>query len=327
MAADRVKPLEFRRLATRARLRMRVRGPLATKGGLRARRLESLVRQQIVEATQLWRWKCAPRAKMAVSFRFFDQEKNHPDVHSLTKFYLDCLKAIVFRDDRQVHYLDVSTHRFRAEEGESSLFMDVWRLTDYERSVQLGGGAKAPYEDKEHFPHQIYHLHPDDWEMAVRQHQALAGSPVLSHNKAFGLPSLMDIFRDAHPMIFDLGGLPTSVGTLAFADRIREAMELHASQRKLLSKIYIPVELNAQVTKQAFGLAKDLDNVMRTVCRTVAQRLLHPTAYISGYRVYVIDDVNVPPRLSVQILPVGAIETYARQIDARFEAYGEQLND
>jgi hypothetical protein len=156
--------------------------------------------------------------------------------------------------------------------------------------VQLGKRAEIDDEDEERFPHHIHRLGPEDWEKAIRQHEALAGSPVLSHSAAFGLPSLMDIFREAHPLIFDLGNLPSAAGTLAFTNRIREAMAVRVKEERLLSHIYIPVDLNAQVTRPAFGLAKDLDNVMQTVCPIVAQTLLHPDAYISGYRVYVIDD-------------------------------------
>ena len=285
------------------------------------------MRQHVFDATRLWKWKCAPRAKMAMSFRFFDQEKNHPNVHTLVKFYLDCLKGIVFHDDRQVHYLDVSTHRYRSDEGESALFLDVWRLTDYERVVQLGKQADVSDEDEERYPHHIHQLDPDIWERAHRQHQALAKSPVLSHNAKMGLPSLMDLFRDAHPLIFTVGVLPSVASTVAFKDRVRREMERHATEDNLLSHIYIPVELNAQVTKQAFGLTKDLDNVMQTVCPIIAQALMHPKAYISGYRVYVIDDADLPPRLTIQLLPNGAVEAYTRQIDARFEAYGEELDE
>jgi hypothetical protein len=289
--------------------------------------MEGRVRQHLVEATRLWNWRYAPRAKIAVSFRFFDQEKNHPDVHTLVKFYLDTLKGVAFHDDRQVHYLDVSTHRHRSAEHESSLFLDVWRLADYERVVQLGKQAEAPEDDRERYPPHVYLLHRDDWGRALRQHEVLAGSPVLSHNATTGLPSLMDLLRDARPLIFDLGTLPSVEGTSAFKDRVRKTMELHATAGDLLSHIYIPVELNTQVSKQAFGLAKDLDNVMQIVCPIFTQTLMHPKAYISGYRTYVIDDPDMPPRLSIQLLPGGAVEAHTRQIEARFEAYGGELED
>jgi hypothetical protein len=137
----------------------------------------------------------------------------------------------------------------------------------------------------------------------------------------------MDLFKEAYPLIFDLGALPAAVGTSRFRDRVREAMQLHAAEGNLLSRIYVPVEINAQVTKQGVGLAKDLDNVMKIVCPIFTQTLMHPKAYISGYRVYVIDDPEIPPRLCIQLLPAGAVEAYTREIEARFEAYGEQLED
>jgi len=276
---------------------------------------------------KLWHWKYAPRAKMAVSLWFFDQEQNHPDVHRLVKFYLDTLKGITFRDDRQVHYLDVASTRVQSRKHESSLFINIWRLADYERIVHLGKLAEAPERDRNHFPPQIYVLNPDDWDRAARQHQVFSGSPVLSHSGTAGLPSPIDLFKDLHPLIFDLGTLPSADSTSAFRARVREVVQLHAAEGDLLSRIYVPVEINAQVTKQALGLGKDLDNIMRVVCPIFKETLMHPKAYISGYRVYVIDDAETPPRLSIQLLPVGAVEAYTREVEARFEAYGEELEN
>jgi hypothetical protein len=59
MLADRIRPLEFRRLATRTRLRAYILGALVTKGSLRAGKLEERVRQHVAEVcachNRLWR--------------------------------------------------------------------------------------------------------------------------------------------------------------------------------------------------------------------------------------------------------------------------------
>ena len=103
MFEDQIKALEYRRLGgRRSCLRCHFSGPLVTKKGLRAHRTTNHLRAALTKDVSLCRWKYAPRAKLAVSFRFYDLEKNHPEVHSLVKFYMDLLKEVVFKDDRQV---------------------------------------------------------------------------------------------------------------------------------------------------------------------------------------------------------------------------------
>jgi hypothetical protein len=89
MRKDQVNALEYRRLDRWSCLRCHFSGPLVTKKGIRAAEVTKQLRETLARDVSIWRWKYAPRAKLAVSFTFHDLEKNHPDVHSLVKFYND----------------------------------------------------------------------------------------------------------------------------------------------------------------------------------------------------------------------------------------------
>jgi Holliday junction resolvase RusA-like endonuclease len=107
MLADaRVRYLELNRLVSHRsghHLFFRIDGSLATKNQLRAQSELQKIKVKIADHFERYRWKTAPRAKLIVSFRFFDNEKNKADISKLVKFYLDALKETAFGDDRQVY--------------------------------------------------------------------------------------------------------------------------------------------------------------------------------------------------------------------------------
>lgn len=332
MGEDQVKALEYRRLDARSCLRCRFNGPLVTKKAIRAQYMANQLREALTKSISLSRWKYVPRAKLAVSFNFYDLEKNHPDVHSLVKFYMDLLKEAAFKDDRQVYYLEASTLRAESEQRQSSVFIEIRRLVHYERYEELATAAQADLPDEDDdwnsFPWLVYIPDPQDWDMAKVQYGLLAGTSILDHTRAhqrFRFPSLMDQLQNVHPFIVDLGHLPITGSTAAFKTRIGTILDDYVKRRSLFSRIRTPIELNAQITKQAIGLSKDLDNLMRIVCPLIRQKLLHPKCHINGYRAYVVDDDSVPPRLSIQLLKPGAIKELQRRLERGFEAYGEGL--
>jgi Holliday junction resolvase RusA-like endonuclease len=330
MGEDQVKALEYRRLDGRSCLRCRFNGPLVTKKGIRAHHMVNQLCEALTKYVSLCRWKYAPRAKLAVSFSFQDLEKNHPDVHSLVKFYMDLLKEVAFKDDRQVYYLEVSTLRVESEHRQSSVFIEIRRLVHYERYEELATDAEPDLadEDRNMFPWLAYVPNPQDWDVAKVQYELLAGTSILGHSRVqrkFGSRSPMDEVKRVHPYIIDLGHLPITGGTAAFKNRIGATLDDYLTRRSLLNRIRIPIELNAQITKQAIGLSKDLDNLMLIVCPLIREKLLHPKAHINGYRAYVVDDESLPPRLSIQILKPGAIEEFQRCMESGFKAYGESL--
>jgi hypothetical protein len=183
-------------------------------------------------------------------------------------------------------------------------------------------------EDRNSFPWLVYVPDPQDWHIAEVQYRLLSETSILSHSRAgrkFGFRSPMDEVKNVHPYIIDLGHLPVTGSTAAFKNRIGATLDDYVKRRSLLSRIRVPIELNAQITKQAIGLSKDLDNLMLMVCPLIRAKLLHPKAHINGYRAYVVDDERLPPRLSIQILKPGAIEQFQSGMESGFKAYGADL--
>jgi Holliday junction resolvase RusA-like endonuclease len=333
MLEDQIKALEYRRLDRRC-LRFHFSGPLVTKRGIRAKYTANHLREALTKNVILYRWKHAPRAKLAVSFSFYDLEKNHPDVHSLVKFYMDLLKEAVFKDDRQVCYLEASTLRTKSQQRQSSVFTTIRRLVDYERYVELATDAQRDLADEDEdwnsFPWLVHVLDPQDWHIAEVQYRLLSDTSILSHSRAqrkFGFRSSMDEVKNVHPYVIDLGPLTLSESTATFKNRIGAILDDYVARRSLLNRIRIPIELNAQITKRAIGLSKDLDNLMLIVCPLIREKLLHRKAHINGYRAYVVDDESLPPRLSIQLLKPGAIKQFQSRMERGFKAYGEELEN
>jgi len=330
MYAHRIKLVEYRRLSLRPRFLFLTPGPLVTKKSARAKDTKRSLRQKLRKQVKRLRWNFAPRAKLAVSFRFYDRATSHLDVYNLVKFYLDTLQGIVFEDDRQVHYLEAAASRVPAGGGESSAFIQVHRLRDYERYVELASEVE-PSEDEE----SDISFHPnylDDPYAAVadRQRKALSRTQVLSHSSSarrLGFASMMDLFTGTHPFIFHLGGIPKGKDESAFKSRIRQTLSDYMIRVPLLRNVHVPIELNAQITRQGLKQGKDLDNVLRLVCPIIKEKLLDHKAYINGYRAYVLGDEVSPPRLSIQLLPIGAIATYNKSLEAGFKAYGADLGE
>jgi Holliday junction resolvase RusA-like endonuclease len=337
MLEGQIKALEYRRLDGWSCLRCRFSGPLLTKKGMRARHNVNQLRETLTKDVGICRWKYAPRAKIAVAFSFYDLEKNNPEVHSLVKFYMDLLKAVVFKDDRQVYYLEASTLRVKPEQGQSSVFIEIRRLVDYERYVELATEAQRELadeidedEDWDRFPWLVDVRDPQDWHVAEVQYRLLSETSILSHSRArrkFGFRSSMDEAKNVHPYVIELGPLPLTESTVTFKNRIGAILDDYVARRSLLNRIRIPIELNAQITKQAIRLSKDLDNLMLIVCPLIREKLLHPKAYINGYRVHVVDDEKLPLRLSIQLLKPGAIEEFQSRMERGFKAYGKELEN
>jgi len=325
---NRVKALEHRRLS-RGSLRSYFSGTLVTKKGLRTKEIEEHFRTRLLNHAAAFQWRCLPRARVAVSLRFFDSEKNHPDIHTLVKLYLDALKGIAFADDRQVHYLEASTWRLPADRP-SSVVTAVWRLVDYRRYVELAYNMDRNDDDEDTYPPYAY---PRDntvqQAMMAKQYEALSSTRIFPDSQValkLGIQSVMDRYRMVHPLIFDLGGLPSvQEGTSTFKGRVANILDKYAAKKRLFSRVFIPVELNAQITRQGIRLVKDLDNMMSLVCPLIREKLLDKQSYINGYRAFVIQDEKTPPRVDIQLLPPGAIERFAKRLELGLKAHGEDL--
>lgn len=325
---QRLQLIEYRRLQ-RCSLRVLFEAPLVTKGGLRSKSIMDRLRREILAAMKLYNWKYAPRAKIALSLRFLDGERNHPDLHHLVKFYLDALKSTAFADDRQVQHLEASTLR-HSDASCSCVIYEVWRLSDYERCLDLMSDRCSQDRERCNTVFSPYTLDSEYWIAAEGQQEVLEHAPVLSHTRRMakaGAPRLMDIWSNLAPLIVDLGSLARDDAGLALEQRIQEAFAAQAATGKLFSRIYTPIDLNAQITRKGYDVVKDVDNVLSSLCKIMRRTVLQPSAYITGYRVYVVRDDDKPPQLTLQLLAPGRVEAYRENIERAFEAYGAKLED
>jgi hypothetical protein len=317
-----------------SRLFVRIEGPLVTKNQLRAQSELQRIRTKLVEDIIKYRWKKAARAKCAVSLHFFDKEKNKADISKLVKFYLDALKDVVFRDDRQVHYLEAAILRTPPGTDSSVIIGEVRRLSDYCRILDYAAEAdNDPEEDERDCFPSLYPFDPRNWDVAKRQVEVLSCTQISSYDrpgmKHYLLPTMMERLKNAHPLIFELGNLSTDCGNARFLRSIKDILTAIKDELGLLSRIFVPIELDVQISNGCLQLAKDLDNIMLHVCREIGAALISESAYIGGYRAYVVDNLSrdSTTRVQVQLLPQGAIRHYSRRIEKAVEKYAEDLRD
>jgi hypothetical protein len=337
LADVRVQYLELKRLASLRsghQLFFRIDGSLATKKQLRAQSDLQQIRKKIVEDINKYKWKPASRAKLAVSFRFFGKEKTHADISKLVKYYLDGLKEIAFGDDRQVHYLEASILRGFPGKDSSVVFGEVRRLIDYSKLLDYAAEADTDVEeDEEHSFPLLLDPRSNYWLIAKRQAKVLSWTKISAYNrpgmKDYMLPTVMDRLKDESSLIFDFGTLSTDCGTDRFLRAVNERLIAFREEGGLLSRIFIPIELDVQVGNGCLHLAKDLDNIMLHVCSKISSVLLAEHAYISGYRAYVVNNLSrdSTTRILVQLLPQGAIENYSHRIEKAVERHLEDLKD
>ena len=331
----RVRYLELKRLISSRsgnRLYVHIDGPLITKKQLRAQAELRRIRTKLVQDVIKYRWKKAPRAKCAVSLQFFDSEKNKADISKLVKFYLDAMKEIVFSDDRQVHYLETAILRAPSGKGSSVVLGEVRRLVDYCKVLDYAAEANNIEDDKRDYFPFLYPFDPSNWDIAKRQAEML-WTQISAYDrpgmKDFLLPTMMERLKNDHPLIFDLGSLSTDCGNATFLRSIKDIVTAIRNDRGLLSRIFVPIELDVQVSNGCLQLAKDLDNIMLHICREIGPVITSESAYISGYRAYVVDNLSgeSKTRVQLQLLQQGAIRNYDRRIEKNIEKYVEGLRE
>jgi hypothetical protein len=332
-----IKLLQLRKMKYNPGLIINVDGPLLSKRARRARCKTKSVTNQIEKATQLFNWVAPPRARVAVSLAFFSSKPNPPELYSLVKYYLDVLQGPVFKDDRQVHYLDASIWRSTPEgtHGPSSLYIRVRRLSEYLRMLELCEESDE-FNCRDDNLSVCPHLHSvkksvrDD---AAKQFDFLSGSRIMVYDmprlKNATLAAMAQDFNAMYPLVFDFGSLPKRGGSHYFQNVIASSLSKFVSTYRIFQKLSIPIEFDAQVTKEGFKLVKDLDNIMSTICSEVRKQVLSPAAYVNGYRVYVADKLasNIESGVQLKLLPPGEIESYNDRIRNALEALEEDLEE
>jgi hypothetical protein len=68
---------------------------------------------------------------------------------------------------------------------------------------------------------------------------------------------------------------------------MQDSWEAWKAENRLLAPLLTPVALDVQVTPGAIRLGKDLDNIFRTISRTLGRQVFGPGGHISAFRIYV----------------------------------------
>lgn len=312
-------------------LHISVDGALGRKGRRDAADLAEEIKRQVTMGISNFRWKPVPRARMAVSMKFFPKGKQVPALHNLVKFYMDELRNLVFTDDRQVSYLAteswISPKKLKDTDSEeiSRVYIEVERLADYKAKFDsyftllqddrfrdyLRNHYPDLLDDKEdEFEFESSYL-PDysvlspeirdcirKHNFEERQRKLLSMNQIYAEDRP-GLPRWAKLFpeqfdrlREIKPFTVDLGNLPLKGETSLYKDRIRRSIQLLKASYKALDPIIILVELDVQVISRKPYVSKDIDNIMRDIAPIFDDELLHDDAYLHGYRIYVADTNN-----------------------------------
>jgi hypothetical protein len=333
MLTPKIKLLQLRKLKHSPGLIIKLDGPLLSKRGLRAKLHTDRVRNQIHQAVDEFKWLAPPRARMAVSFRFFSDQHNPPEIYRLIKYYLDLLQGPVLKDDRQVQYLDASIWRSapKGEDTSSSLYVYVRRLSAYLRLIDLCKESDV-FSETYNAPIIYHHLiERHHWDDAEKQCNLLCCNRIMPydvprHNNPF-LKEFVCDFNKRHPFVFHLGSLPNRGQSASFTKIIASSLSRLAASYPNFNKILVPIELDVKAPKSGINLAKDLDNIMMTICSEAKKQLLHPRLFINGYRIYVADklDPGTESGLQVKLLPPGEIESYNDRIKKAIDSLEDAL--
>jgi hypothetical protein len=142
---------------------------------------------------------------------------------------------------------------------------------------------------------------------------------------------MMGRFSVIDPFIFDFGGLPRKGESNVFKQNIAKLVSTFRSSIKLFQKVYVPLEIDVQVTQTGLKLGKDLDNIMIDICSEIQKQLLQDGIHINGYRIYVVDSVgsDIKSGIQLRLLPAGEILAFnnrvERAVDILESTWGDDL--
>jgi len=309
-------------------------GPIVTKGVINAKRSFESIRSKFKRDAEKFCWDPPPRARIAISLRIFCNQKNPPEIYNIVKCYLDLLKGTVFKDDKQVHYLETSMWRSTSVKSNSSIYIRARKLIDLFKIWEIYEGLNEHLSDVDEvisFPYP-YLVDQHLWKIAEDQYKLLINSRISKYDRP-GLrkhirPTMMKRFCGIDPIIFDMGHLPTKGESKTFQKNINNLISDFCAKYSLFSKIYLPIEFDIQVTKSTQQHFTDLDNIATKICKEFRRSVLNKKAYINGYRIYVVDEFEkgIKAGVRLKLLLAGEIESFNERMESALTCLGEQMN-
>jgi len=330
-----IKLLQLRKYNTSPGFLSHYEGPILAKGMIGAKSLSEKVKSKFEEDAKKFNWAPPPRARIAISFKIFCNQQNPPEIYKIVKCYLDFLKGSVFKDDKQVHYLEASIWRSNNQGSESSIFIKAERLINI---VKIWDIHQEMDENIDDFDEKVPFLYPhliskDLWDVAEAQYKLLKHSRVSKYDrpglKKHIMPTMMSRLCSIDPVIFDIGHLPSKGESEIFQENINNHISNFGSKYSLFNKIYIPIELDIQITKASKKHFTDLDNVATKICKEFRKTILSEKVYINGYRIYVVDEIakGIKADVRLKLLPAGEIESHNEKSKKALSAIEDKLYD
>jgi Holliday junction resolvase RusA-like endonuclease len=312
-------------------------GPILTKGGKKSKSQSDKVRSDFQKDADKFRWKAPPTARIAISFNIFCNQKNPPEIYGIVKYYLDLLQGPVFKDDKQVHYLEASIWRSNSKGTKSSIYIQARRLIDFFKILDIYQDIDHDYDsndyDEDHLSPYLYSIDQGLWDIADKQYKLLKNSKISPYDRPglrnYSRPTMMSRFCDIDPLTFDVGHLPDKGESQSFKKKIGSLFSEFSTKYSLFNKIYLPIEIDLQVTKANKKHFTDLDNIATSICKEINKFVLYDKVFINGYRVYVVDEIakGIKADIRLKLLPPGEIKAYNMRMENALSNFENKLDD
>ncbi|MGA2795979.1 MAG: hypothetical protein ABSE63_00220 [Thermoguttaceae bacterium] len=330
-----IKLLQLRKYRTTFGFMSHYEGPLFTKGGIKSKGSADKIKSDFQKDADNFHWKAPPKARIALSFNIFCNQKNPPEIYRIVKYYLDLLQGPVFNNDKQVHFLEASIWRSDSDDLKSGIYIQARRLIELYKIWDI-------YQEENEYQHEhneevlfpYPHLIDQSlWDIADQQYDLLKNGKISPYDRP-GLrqhisPTMMGRFCGIDPMIFDIGHLPSKDESKVFKAKVNDLFSEYGNKYPFLKKIYVPIEIDLQVTKTGKEHFTDLDNTVAQICKELRKTILYEKVYINGFRAYVVDEVasGIKADLRLKLLPAGEIESYNERMKKTLSHFEKNIED
>jgi hypothetical protein len=330
-----IKLLQLRKYKTNFGFMSHYEGPIFTKGGTKSKASAEKIKSKFQKDADKFQWKSPPKARIAISFHIFCDQKNPPEIYRIVKYYMDLLQGPVFKNDKQVHFVEASIWRSNNESSKSSIYIQARRLIELYKIWDIYQGLNDYQIERDEevmfpYPHLIDQFL---WDTADRQYEILKIGKISPYDrpglKRYINPTMMGRFCGIDPLIFNIGHLPGKDESKEFQEKINKIFYGFGNKFPLFKKIYFPIEIDLQVTKTNQKYFSDLDNTVTRICKELRNTILYEKAYINGFRAYVVDEAarGTKADLRLKIFPAGEIESYNKRMEESLKNFEKEIGD
>ena len=310
-------------------------GPILTKGGTKSKASAEKIKAKFQKDADKFHWISPPKARIAISFHIFCDQKNPPEIYRIVKYYMDLLQGPVFNDDKQVHFIEASIWRSNSWSLKSSIYIQARRLIELYKIWDIYqdlNDYQIEQDEEILFPY-LHLIDQSLWDTADRQYEILKIGRISSYDRP-GLKqnissTMMGRVCGIDPLFFDIGHLPGKDESREFQVTVNKIFYDFGNNYPLFKKIYLPIEIDLQVTKANQKYSSDLDNIVTRICKELRKTILYEKAHINGFRAYVVDEAarGTKSDLRVKILPAGEIESFNKRMEKSLDNLKKEIEN